>query len=155
MLRNVTIAELDAERVGTIVCASVFLTTRHNWNVPCGDAYANGWAMAETLVFEAQQVLRRPLVQWMRQKASQQQLDDVCDAVMRVSGPGGALLGSPADVLHRWAHVTGDRHSALFAVLRTRCAAPGDELYDLYESSSVVEQIAPTVKADTLLDLGV
>ena len=56
-----------------------------------GPASFDGWRVPEDELYEANHVLRRKLVRWLRGVASQAELDEVMDAVVRVSDAPGAV----------------------------------------------------------------
>ena len=66
-------------------------------------------------IFEALHVLRRKLVTWLRQRASQGQLDHVMDAVLRVSASTGSLTAESDELAGWWAFVGGDASVGRFA----------------------------------------
>jgi hypothetical protein len=150
MLRNVRPDELTQPFVQTIVCAMVFLSTRHQWNHDqleqngtkggrggggggggeggeggggsYGDKPYDLWTVPETEIFETTHVLRRKLVLWLRGTASQAQLDDLLDGVVRVSETEGALVAPAGESGRRWAAISGEVNRGRFQQQGTRGA---------------------------------
>ena len=117
-------AELTGARVTTVVVAMVFLSTRHEWNMALldrkGCASFDGWRVPENEIYEAMHVMRRKLVHWLREKATQSELDVVMDSVVRVSASTGSLLPRPDEIPNRWAHVLGEYNAGRFALHSSR-----------------------------------
>lgn len=123
LVRNAALNELSDALVSGVVCGVVFLSTRHEWNQDRLDATSKahadkpwvGWRVPENELFEVLHVLRRKLVLWLRQRASQSTLDSVMDRVLRVSASTGSMLASGAsDEQGRWAYVAGERNVGRF-----------------------------------------
>ena len=101
MLRNVSAAELTEPLAKTALCAMAFLATRHQWNRELLDEWGGGcvpqpsydcWRVPENELYEALHGLRRKLVLWLRESATQRQLDAVMGAVVP---PSPLSLGCP------------------------------------------------------------
>ena len=123
-MRNAPAQALSESRVTTVVMAMVFLSTRHEWNMALldrkGSASYDGWRVPENEIFEAMHVLRRKLVAWLRECASQAELDRVMDSVVRVSASTGSLRPAAEEVPNRWAHVAGEHNHGRFALHSSR-----------------------------------
>ena len=125
MLRNAAAADLTVSLVGTVVCGMVFLSTRHQWNQGQLDNAAQQsthdvWRVPESEVFEAVHTLRRKLVLWLRETAPQRSLDDLLDAVVRVSESDGSLVARAGEPGRRWAKINGAGSRGRFQQLGQR-----------------------------------
>lgn len=131
MLRSLTPAELTEPLAKSIACAVAFLATRHQWNKELLDVW-NGspsydaWRVPENEVYEALHVLRRKLLGWLRDTATQRQLDAVLSSVVRVSEGSGAMLPPPGEVPPRWAYLSGEPNRGRFAVHSSRARRPAE-----------------------------
>ncbi len=132
-LRNCRADELTQPLVQTLICGMIFLSTRHQWNHKQyadefgsqeGAASYDDWRVPETELFECLHVVRRKLVLWVRQGgASQLALDQLMDAVVRVSESEGSLLPKPDEARMRWAPITGDVNRGRFQQNGSRTTA--------------------------------
>ena len=141
MLRNISAAEITDGLAKTALCAMAFLATRHQWNKELLDAWGGDgmapsydcWRVPEHELYEVLHVLRRKLVLWLREVASQRQLDLVLGGVVRVSEGSGALLPPPRAVPQRWAYLgaadEGRGNLGRFTVHSTRARLPTAQAY--------------------------
>jgi hypothetical protein len=123
-LRNCRPEELTQPLVQTLVCGMIFLSTRHQWNhrqladefgSQEGAASYDDWRVPETEVFECLHVVRRKLVQWVRYDgASQLMIDELMDAVVRVSESEGSLMPRADEARMRWAPLNGQVNRGRF-----------------------------------------
>ena len=121
----------------------VFTSTRHTWNhnqlgKDMGGGGSSGapkahdvWTVPENEIFECTHVLRRKLVHWLG-RASQVQLDEILDAIVRVSESEGSLVARPDEVRRRWAHILGasgrfQQHASRSASAATSASAGSKE----------------------------
>ena len=111
MTRNVEADALTEELVTTLVCGMAFLATRHQWNKGLLDNWGHivggapsfdAWRVPETELYECMHVLRRKLVRWLRESATQKQLDAVMTAVVRISEGAGSMVAAKREVAQRW-----------------------------------------------------
>eukprot|EP01087_Luapelamoeba_hula_P004848 TRINITY_DN1482_c0_g1_i1.p1 TRINITY_DN1482_c0_g1~~TRINITY_DN1482_c0_g1_i1.p1 ORF type:complete len:4317 (-),score=602.49 TRINITY_DN1482_c0_g1_i1:51-13001(-) len=116
LYRNVPLSELSEAIVSTLLCAFIFLTTRHTWNMLL-------LPVPETEVYELLQVQRRKLINWTRQ-AGQRPLNEIMEGVVRVSTGTGIRTADPAaqkaHFVRRWAFIAGDRSVGRFTVASSR-----------------------------------
>mgnify|MGYP007078071810 CR=1 FL=1 len=129
LLRNVTAAEMTEPFATSIVCGMAFLATRHQWNLDLLDDWDgvpsyDAWRVPETELYEAMQVLRRSLVLWMRDKATQPQLDAVMTAAVRISEGSGGLIPPAGEIPQRWGYLAGQSNRGRFTVFATRSRRP-------------------------------
>ena len=130
MLRNVTASELDEAIVTSLVCGIGFLATRHQWgkglldHEECGRPSYDAWRVPEPELYEALQVMRRKLITWLRETATQSQLDCVMTSVLRVSEGSGAMLAPPSEIPQRWGYLASEENRGRFAMYASRSRAP-------------------------------
>ena len=132
-MRNARASELTQPLVQTMLCGMIFLSTRHQWNHQqladefgsrSGAPAYDDWRVPETELFEALHVLRRKLVVWVRQGgASQLTLDELMDAVVRVSESEGSLLPKADESKMRWAPLLGEVNRGRFQQNGSRTSA--------------------------------
>jgi len=154
-LRNCRPEELTQPLVQTLVCGMIFLSTRHQWNhrqladefgSQEGAASYDDWRVPETEVFECLHVVRRKLVQWVRYDgASQLMLDELMDAVVRVSESEGSLMPRADEARMRWAPLNGQVNRGRFQQNGSRtgggsgAAAEGVELPTVAECATEMQ----------------
>ena len=125
MLRNLEADEMNESYATTIACGMAFLATRHQWNEAMLDVWDgspsyDAWRVPETELYETLHVLRRKLTLWLRESATQSQLDGVMTSVVRVSEGSGALVAPAGEVAQRWGYIAGVENRGRFTVHSSR-----------------------------------
>jgi thiol-disulfide isomerase/thioredoxin len=110
--RNLALDELDRQSVGTLVKCSIFLSTRHKWNT--GGPESGVCAIPENELFETMHLMRRKAIQWLREYASQKELDFIMEAAVEAASNTAVLKNT--ENLNRWGFVAGKRSLGRFAM---------------------------------------
>jgi thiol-disulfide isomerase/thioredoxin len=110
--RNLALDELDRQSVGKLVQCSIFLSTRHKWNT--GGPESGVCMIPENELFETMHLMRRKAVQWLRQNASQKELDFIMEAAVEAAANTAALKNT--ENLNRWGFIAGKRSLGRFAM---------------------------------------
>ena len=110
--RNLALDELDRQSVGTQVMCSIFLSTRHRWNT--GGPDSNECQIPENELFETMHMMRRKVVQWLRERASQKDLDIIMEAAVEAAANTAVLKST--ENLNRWGFIAGKRSTGRFAM---------------------------------------
>jgi thiol-disulfide isomerase/thioredoxin len=110
--RNLALDELDRQSVGTLVQCSIFLSTRHKWNT--GGPESGVCMIPENELFETMHMMRRKAVQWLRQNASQKELDFIMEAAVEAAANTSVLKNT--ENLNRWGFIAGKRSLGRFAM---------------------------------------
>jgi hypothetical protein len=114
LYRNMHLDELDENVVSTLLCAFIFLATRHTWNMKL-------LLIPETELFELLQVVRRKLITWVRTNG-QKALNEVMEGAVRVAAGTGIRLQhekteSVSHFVRKWAFIEGQRSVGRFTVI--------------------------------------